>query len=348
MATNDAKHNDGELMQALVQRRYGGPETFELTTVPRPQPGSAEVVIEVEAAGVDRGTWHLMTGRPYLLRLMGFGLRRPKNLVPGRDVSGRVVAVGSAVTRFAPGDRVFGVSEGSFAQQAVVREDKLAKAPQAVTLSHAAALGISGLTALQALRDAGGLKAGQRVLILGASGGVGTYAVQLAKAFGAHVTAVCSGGKAELVRRLGADEVVDYRSTDFVSLGRTFDVVIDAGGGPSMSRLARVLVPRGTAVLVGSEGGGALAGGFLGRMFGALIHSLFRSQRFVLFMAKENAKDLEVLASHVERRSLTPIVEKAEPLENGAAALAALERGEVRGKIVVEVAAREAATRQSA
>ncbi len=204
-------------MRAIVQDRYGSSETLRLVRVSPPRLAEHEVLVQVRAAGLDRGTWHLMTGQPYLMRVLGFGFRAPKSRVPGLDVAGTVVAVGAAVTTFSTGDHVFGISRGSFAEYAAVREDKLSRKPANLTFDQSAVVPISAGTALQALTDAGKVESRQRVLIIGASGGVGSYAVQLAKAFGAEVTGVCSTPKLDLVRSLGADHVVDYTSQELLT-----------------------------------------------------------------------------------------------------------------------------------
>ena len=232
-------------MRAIVQDTYGSADVLRLETIPTPQIADNEVLVRVHAAGLDRGTWHFMTGKPYLMRIMGFGFRGPKNRVAGLDVAGTVVAVGSAVTRFAAGDEVFGASRGSFAEYAAAREDKLAHKPANCTFEQAAVAGISALKALQALRDAGRVEAGQKVLIIGASGGVGSYAVQLAKAFGAEVTGVCSTAKLDLVRSLGADHVIDYTKHDFADGSERYDLILDIAGNPALSRLRRALTPAG-------------------------------------------------------------------------------------------------------
>ena len=214
-------------MRAIVQDGYGDVGVLRLAEIDTPDLAAGEVLVQVRAAGLDRGTWHLMTGQPYLMRLMGFGLRRPKNRVPGLDVAGTVAAVGAEVTRFRPGDDVFGIARGSFAEYAAAREDKLAHKPADLSFAQAAVVPISASTALQGLRDAGRIEAGQHVLVIGASGGVGTYAVQLAKAFGAHVTGVCSTAKADLVRSIGADDVIDYTRQDFADDGHRYDLILD-------------------------------------------------------------------------------------------------------------------------
>jgi NADPH:quinone reductase-like Zn-dependent oxidoreductase len=251
---------DASSMRAIVQDRYGTAEVLRLEQVPRPGTASAEVLLRVHSAGVARGTWHLMTGKPYAGRLV-FGLRRPKDRVPGMDVAGTVVAVGAAVTRFAEGDEVFGFGKGSFAEYAVAREDRLARKPASLTFEQAAVVPVSAATALQALTDVGRLRSGQSVLVIGASGAVGGYAVQVAKALGATVTGVASTGKLDFVRSLGADHVIDYTRGDWADGVRRYDLVLDIAGNPALSRLRRALTPAGTAVIVGGEEGGNLTGG---------------------------------------------------------------------------------------
>src|SRR3954468_433459 len=247
------------MMRAVVQDRYGTSEVLRVARVPRPGIADDEVLVRVSAAGLDRGTQHLMTGKPYVMRL-GVGLRRPRNPVSGRDVAGTVAAVGASVTRFAVGDEVYGIAPGSFAEYAVAREDKLARKPVTLSFAQAAVVPVSAGTALQALVDVGRVQAGQSVLVLGASGGVGTFAVQLAKAFGAQVTGVCSSAKHDLVMSLGADHVIDYSRVDFADGTARYDVILDIGGTPSLGRLRRALRPRGTAVFVGGENAGSLTG----------------------------------------------------------------------------------------
>ena len=242
------------VMRAIVQDVYGSADRLRLAGTERPVPAAGEVVVQVRAAGVDRGTCHLMRGEPYLIRILGFGFRGPKNRIPGLDVAGTVVEAGAGVSRFQAGDEVFGIARGSFADYAAAREDKLVRKPAALSFEQAAVVAVSGLAALQGLR-AGRIAAGQKVLIIGASGGVGTYAVQLAKALGAKVTAVCSTGKVDLVRSLGADEVIDYTRADFADGRQHYDLILDVGGNSRLSRLRRALTPKGTLVIAGGEGG---------------------------------------------------------------------------------------------
>ena len=245
-------------MRAIVQDAYGSSDVLRLADIDHPEIAGNEVLVKVAAAGMDRGTWHSMAGKPYLMRVIGFGFRRPKNRVPGLDVAGTVVTVGSEVTRFEPGDEVFGISRGSFAEFATVREDKLAHKPASLGFEQAAVVPISAGTALQGLRDSGNIEPGQKVLIVGASGGVGTYAVQLAKAFGAEVSGVSSTAKLDLVRSIGADHVIDYTSEDYLDGSHSYDLILDIGGNNSLSRLRRALTPKGTLVIVGGEEGGNL------------------------------------------------------------------------------------------
>lgn len=323
-------------MRAIVQDEYGSADVLRLAEIDKPDIAASEVLVQVRAAGMDRGTWHLMTGQPYLMRLMGFGLRGPKNPVPGLDVAGVVVAVGAEVARFQPGDEVFGIARGSFAEYAAAREDKLAAKPASLSFTQAAVVPISGSTALQALRDAGRLEAGQKVLVIGASGGVGSYAVQLAKAFGVQVTGVCSTAKVDLVRSLGADEVIDYTRADFADGSRRYDLILDVGGNSRLSRLRRALTPTGTLVIVGGEEGGKLTGGF-GRTLRAPVLSLFVRQRLTMLVSKEHHTYLEALRPLLEARKVTPAVDKAYELAEAPAAMRHLTAGHARGKIAITI-----------
>jgi NADPH:quinone reductase-like Zn-dependent oxidoreductase len=328
----------GEQMRAILQTRYGTADTLSTGEIDRPVIGSGEVLVEVRAAGLDRGTWHLMAGLPYAVRLMGFGLRAPKNPVPGFDVAGVVVAVGAGVTRFEPGDEVFGIGRGSFAEFTAAREDKLARKPSKLTFEQAAALSISGLTALQGVADAGRVQAGQRVLIIGASGGVGTYAVQVAKALGAEVTGVCSTSKVELVRSIGADHVVDYTSEDFAAAGETYDVILDFAGNASLARLRRALTATGTLVIGGGEDGGRWLGGN-DRQLRALAMSPFVRQRLTTFACKEHFSGLERLTTLVDDGQLVPVIERTFALSEMPDAMRHLASGNARGKLVITLSA---------
>ena len=325
----------GRMMRAIVQDSYGSADVLQSARIDRPDIADHEVLLQVHAAGVDRGTWHLMTGTPYLMRVIGFGFRRPKNRVPGVDVAGTVVAVGSAVTRFAVGDEVFGMSRGSFAEYAAAREDKLAHKPANASFEQAAVVGISGGTALQAL-TAGQVRAGQRVLIIGASGGVGSFAVQLAKAFGAEVTGVCGTNKLDLVTGLGADHVVDYTREDFADGSHHYDLIIDIAGNSPLSRLRRALTPTGTAVIVGGESKGNLTGG-IDRQLRALILTRFVGQRLTGLASKERASDLTILADHIAAGTVTPSIDRTYPLDQVPTAMRHLEAGDVKGKVAITI-----------
>jgi len=323
-------------MKAIVQDVYGSADVLELRDIARPEPGDGQVLIRVKAAGVDQGVWHLMAGLPYLVRLFGYGLKKPKVPVRGREVAGVVEAVGTGVTRFAAGDEVYGTCDGSFAEYVCAKEDKLARKPLGISFEEAAAAPISGVTALQAVRDAGQVTVGQKVLILGAGGGVGSYAVQLAKAFGAEVTGVCSTGKVELVRSLGAGAVIDYTTSDIAGTGELYDLIIDTAGNRPLSFLRRLLVPKGTLAIVGGEGGGKLTGG-LERSLGAPLVSLFSGRKFKGLAAKETHLDLEALASLIESGSVKPAVDRVFPLAEAPAAIQYLREGRARGKVVIRV-----------
>jgi NADPH:quinone reductase-like Zn-dependent oxidoreductase len=323
-------------MRAIVQDRYGSTDVLRLAEIDKPEIAANEVLLKVRAAGMDRGTWHVMTGQPYLMRVMGFGFRGPKNPVAGLDVAGTVVAVGTDVTRFQVGDEVFGISRGSFAEYAAAREDKLAHKPAGLSFEQAAVVPVSALTAIQGLRDAGRIKAGQRVLIIGASGGVGTYAVQLAKAFGAEVTGVCGTAKVDLVRSIGADQVVDYTQDDFADGVTRYDLILDIGGNSRLSRLRRALTPTGTLAIVGGEEGGKLIGGF-DRQIRALVLSLFVRQRLTMVASKEHYADLEPLSQLIEAGKVTPIIGQTYPLAEVPNAMRQLESGHARGKTAITI-----------
>ena len=323
-------------MQAIVQRAYGSADVLHVEEIMRPAIGDGEVLVEVHAAGLDRGTWHLMAGQAYLIRLMGYGLRRPKNPVPGLDVAGTVAAVGANVSRFEVGDEVFGISQGSFAQYARAREDKLAHKPASLTFGQAAVVAVSGLTALQSLRDVGRVEPGQHVLIVGASGGVGTFAVQIAKASGAEVTGVCSTAKLDLVRSIGADHVIDYTTDDFADGSERYDLILDIGGNAPLSRLRRALTPGGTLVLVGGENGDRFTGGMV-RQLHAVALSPFVRQRLKMKVPDEHYAGLEILAELIDSGQLTPTIDRTCPLHEAPDAMRQLEAGAVRGKIAIAV-----------
>lgn len=321
-------------MRAVLQDGYGTSSVLHLGRVGTPVIGDSDVLVEVRAAGLDRGTEHLMTGKPYAMRL-ATGIRHPKNPVPGRDVAGIVADIGSAVTRFAVGDEVYGVAPGSFAEYAVARETQLARKPANLSFTQAAVVPVSAATALRALVDVGRVQSGQSVLVTGASGGVGSYAVQLAKAFGAEVTGVCSTAKADLVRSLGADHVIDYSRDDFADGSRRYDLVIDIAGNPSLRRLRRALRPRGTAVFVGGEDAGAIVG--MGRQLRGVLLSVFVRQRLALLPTRERGSDYERLTEMIESGQLVPSIDSTYPLEDVPLAVRQLEGGHVRGKVAITV-----------
>ncbi|WP_405445388.1 NAD(P)-dependent alcohol dehydrogenase [Streptomyces erythrochromogenes] len=320
-------------MKAIVQDVYGPPEVLRIEEVDRPVPGRGEVLIRVRAAAVDQGVWHLMAGMPYAVRAVT-GLRRPRTRVRGMDVAGVVEAVGQDVTRFRPGDEVYGNCQGSFAEYARAKEGTLAPMPRGISFEEAATVPVSGCTALNAVRDSGQVTAGQRVLVLGASGGVGSFAVQVAKAYGAHVTGVCSAAKADLVRSLGADEVLDYAQEDPVDGSRRYDVILDIAGNRPLSRLRRALTPRGILVIVGGEGGGDWIGGNQ-RQLGALLLSPFVGHRLRPLGTLVRRRDLEALTELIEAGSVAPAVDRTYPLAEVPEAIRRLRDGRVRGKIAI-------------
>jgi NADPH:quinone reductase-like Zn-dependent oxidoreductase len=321
-------------MRAIVQTEYGSADVLRVAEIDRPAVGAGEVLVRVRAAGLDRGTWHLMAGQPYLIRLVS-GVRAPRNRVPGLDVAGTVVAAGADVTRFAIGDEVFGIGQGSFAEYARARQDKLARRPATLAFDQAAAVAVSGLTALQGLRDAGRLQPGQHVLIIGASGGVGTFAVQIARALGAQVTGVCSTAKTGLVASIGADHVIDYSRDDFADGSRRYDLILDIGGSTPLSRLRRALTPAGTLVIAGGEDGGRWTG--MGRQLRALALSPFVRQRLTMLSSRQRQADIERLAQLIQAGQLTPVIDKTYPLHQAPDAMRHLVAGHARGKLVITV-----------
>ena len=296
------------------------------------------MLVRVRAAGLDRGTWHLMTGLPYLVRLAGYGIRAPKHPIPGLDLAGTVVAVGRDVTRFVVGDEVFGIGQGSFAEYAAAPQDKLANMPANLPFEKAAVVPVSGMTALQGLLDAGRVQPDDHVLIIGASGGVGSFAVQIAKAFGAEVTGVASAAKADLVRELGADHVIDYTTEDFADGTRRYDLILDIGGNTPVSKLRSALANEGRLVIVGGESGGRWTGG-IQRQIGATLLSPFVSQRLSMFISKETHVDIERLAELIENDQIVVAADTTYRLDQVPEAMRRLEAGEARGKIAVTVAA---------
>ncbi|WP_328429758.1 NAD(P)-dependent alcohol dehydrogenase [Streptomyces sp. NBC_00443] len=322
-------------MKAIVQDAYGTVEALELRDIGRPEPRDDEVLLRVHAAGVDPSVWHLMTGLPYLARL-GFGLRRPKSSVRGWDGAGRVEAVGAKVAEFKPGDEVFGTCDGSFAEYACPKADKLALKPTGLSFEEAAVLPSSGMTALQALRGTARPQAGRKVLVIGASGGVGTYTVQLAVSHGADVTGVCGPRSADHVRSLGVTDVVDYTREEITDRPHRYDVIVDTAGNRPLSLLRRALAPRGTLVIVGGEGGGRVLGG-MGRNLRAVALSPFLRQNLRFILAFPRREDLLTLKELAENGTLVPVIDHAYPLEEAPEAIRHLEKGHPRGKLVITV-----------
>jgi len=322
-------------MKAIVHDRYGPPEVLALKEIGVPKPGKGQVRLKVHAAGVDMGVWHMVAGMPRLIRL-GSGLRGPRNSVPGMEVAGTVDALGPNVSGVRVGDAVYGAGKGSFAEFTIAKPDRIARMPANVTFEQAAAAPTSGTTALHAVRDKGRVQAGQHVLVIGAGGGVGSFAVQLAKAFGAEVTGVCSTAKADFVRSLGADDVIDYTKEDFAERPTKFDLIVDLAGLRSLAHLRRALTPKGTLVLVGGEGGGSFAGGALKRTLGASMASPFAGgQRLISLLSIAHTDDLEALRDLIESGKVTPAVDRAYPLAEAAEAVRRLERADVLGKVVL-------------
>ena len=323
-------------MKAIVQDRFGSVDVLEFRDIEEPTVGENDVLVRVHAAGCGPDVWHLMTGLPYFVRLMP-GFYKMRAGVRGRDVAGTVEAVGASVTGFAPGDEVMGVAEGSFAELVIARPDRLVPKPAGLSFEEAAAAPISGLTALQAIRDIGKVQPGRRVLVIGAGGGVGTLTVQVAKAFGANVTGVGSTSKVDLIRQVGADEVIDYTREDFTDGTRRWDVIVDTAGRRPLRVLRRALAPKGTLAIVGGEGGGRWTGGFLGMMLRAPLLSLFSGQTFRPVVSKENLEDLRALTELIAAGKVTPVVGRTYPLVEAPDAIRYLQEGHAAGKVVVTV-----------
>ena len=323
-------------MKAIVQDRYGSADVLQYRDIEDPDVGEDDVLVRVQAAGCGPDVWHLMTGMPYFVRVMP-GFAKLRAAVRGRDVAGRVEAVGANVRGMRAGDEVLGIVEGSFAELAVGRPELLVPKPARLTFEQAAAAPISGLTALQAIRDVAKVRAGQRVLVIGAGGGVGTLTVQVAKAFGAEVTGVCSASKADLVRTIGADRVIDYAQEDFTDGSRRWDVIVDTAGRRSLRELRRALTRRGTLVIVGGDGGGRWTGGFFRQILRAPLLSLFVGQKLRPLVSTEKPEDLRALVEMIETGAVTPVVGSTHPLPDTAEAIRHLETGHVRGKVVITV-----------
>jgi NADPH:quinone reductase-like Zn-dependent oxidoreductase len=328
-----------ERMKAITQDRYGDVDVLEFRDIDRPAPAGNQVLLRVHAAGLHRGDWHIMTGLPYLIRLVvpTLGLRGPKVPVLGMDVAGTVEAIGPGVTRFKPGDEVFGWCDGAFAEYATAPEDQLAPKPARLSFEQAGVVPISGFAALQGLRDNGEVQAGQKVLIIGAAGGVGSFAVQLAKAFGAQVTGVCGTSQVELVGSIGADDVIDYTRDDVADGKRHWDLILDAAGHRSLSRLRRALTPKGTLVIVGSEGRGRWLGGF-DRNLRAVLLSRFVGQRLRMLSSKPKQEDLQTLRELIEAGKVTPVVGRTYPLREVPEAIRYMVEGHGQGgKIAITI-----------
>jgi NADPH:quinone reductase-like Zn-dependent oxidoreductase len=321
-------------MKAIMRETYGPPEELQFGTVDEPVIGDDDVLVRVVAAGVDQGVWHLVTGLPRAIRLAGFGLRKPKNTVPGMDVAGTVTAVGANVTRFRPGDEVFGSGTSTYAEYASAPEKHLVHKPANVSFTDAAAVPISALAALQGLRK-GKVQAGQRVLVIGAGGGVGSYAVQLAVAAGADVTGICSTAKMDVVRSLGADDVLDYTREAITDGGRRYDLILDTGGNRKLRELRRALTPTGTLVIVGAEVGGMKQG--VERQLLAMLLNPFIKQKLRSYVSMPNQADLQELADQVAAGTVRAPVDRTFPLADAGEAIQYMRDGKAKGKVVVTV-----------
>ncbi len=322
-------------MKAIIQRRYGSADGWALERLARPTPRADKVLIRVRAAGLDRGVWHLMEGKPLVVRL-AFGLRRPRNPVPGFDVAGVVEAVGNKVTAFSPGDEVLGIGKGTFAEYAVAKAEKLVPKPANLTFEQAAVLSISGITALQAVDQQAKVQADDKVLILGASGGVGAFVVQIAKARGARVTGVCSPAKADFVHSLGAELTIDYHHQDVAQMDERYDVIIDLGGNRPLSQIRKALASDGTLVLVGGDEGDAWIGG-IDRNLRAAILSRFTDQRLAWFLSGENKEDIAAVAHLAATGVIEVPLDQTFPLAQAPQAMHYLVDGQVQGKLAISI-----------
>jgi NADPH:quinone reductase-like Zn-dependent oxidoreductase len=320
-------------MKAIVYHRYGSPDVLKCEEIEKPTPADDEVLIRVRAASVNPLDSHLMKGRPYVGRIL-FGLRKPKITRPGRDVAGQVEAVGRNVTQFKPGDEVFGSCRGAFAEYACTSESALVKKPDNVTFEQAASAPVAAITALQGLRDKGQIQAGQKVLINGAAGGVGTFAVQIAKSFGADVTGVCSTRNVEMVRSIGADRVMDYTQEDFTKSGQRYDLIFDLVGNHSLLACRRVLNPKGIYIAAGVLSVRGMIG-LLAHLIKPLVLSPFVSQKLVLFLAKRSKEDLTIVRELMEAGKVTTVIDRRYRLSEVPEAIRYLEEGHARGKVVI-------------
>ena len=321
-------------MKAVVYHNYGSPDVLKCEEIEKPTAGDNEVLIKVRAASVNPLDWHFMRGTPYVVRIMA-GLLKPKVTRLGVDVAGQVEAVGRNVTQFKPGDEVFGACRGAFAEYACTAESALVMKPDNVTFEQAASVQVAALTALQGLRDKGRIQAGQKVLINGAAGGVGTFAVQIAKSFGAEVTGVCSTRNVDMVRSIGADRVIDYTQQDFTKTGQRYDLFFDCFANHSLSACRRVLNPKGIYIAVGGPSGSTI--GILAGWITALVWSWFVSQKFVTFMARSNKEDLTILRELMATGKVTPVIDRRYKLSEVPEAVRYLEEGHARGKVIITV-----------
>ena len=322
-------------MKAILCRHYGSPDVLEIEEVEKPSPGAAEVLIKIRASSVNPIDFHFMRGLPYFARIMT-GLRKPKPkfMRPGVDVAGQVEAVGSNVTQFKPGDEVFGAVRGAFAEYACAPESSVVIKPANVTFEQAATVAVAGSTALQGLRDTGRIRAGQKVLINGAAGGVGTFAVQIARSFGADVTGVCSGGNAAMVRSIGAGHVIDYTREDFTSGAQKYDLILDCIGNHSFPAIRRVMNPGGRYVAVGGPSGSWMIA-VLARMLVAVLSSRFTNRKILAHLAKLKKEDLTVVGELIQTGKITPVIDRRYALTETAEAIRYLEHGHARGKVAV-------------
>lgn len=320
-------------MKAIVYHSYGSPDVLKCEEIEKPVPKDNEVLIKVRAASVNPLDWHFMRGTPYFIRIMT-GLRKPKFTGLGVDVAGQVEAVGRGVTRFKPGDEVFGACRGGFAEYACTPESKLAIKPEKVTFEQAASAPVAALSALQSLRDKGQVQPGQKVLVNGAAGGVGTFAVQIAKWLGAEVTGVCSTRNVEMVRAIGADHVIDYTGEDFTEGGRRYDLILDCIGNHPLSALRRVLYPEGTYIAVGGPSGRWMIGS-LARLLAGPVLSLFVSQRLTAVLGKLSKEDLALTGELMQAGKVTPVIDRRHSLSEVPGAIRCLEEGHARGKVVI-------------
>ena len=334
--TDTVRPNQTTTMKAVVQDRYGSPDVLQLKDVARPKPAAAELLVRVRSASVGAWDWHDMRGDPVVMRLIGLGLRQPKKPVLGLDMAGEVAAVGSDVTRFQPGDLVYGECGETFAEYTLAKEADLAPAPSGLSFAEAAAVPVAGATALLGLRDEARLQPGERVLIVGAAGGVGSFAVQIAKSMGAEVTGVCGHDSIGLVRSLGADHVIDYAEEDFTKRSECYDVIFQIAGKASARACRRSLTPKGRLILCSGDGGGRVLGPII-RIAAAMLMSLFVSQKVRVYVAKVGTVNLEALSELINAGDVAPVIDATFPLSDAAEALRRFGGGHGPGKIVLTI-----------